>query len=458
MFPKNDPETLLKCLTMCSELLKQMSIKKGIGPTMNAILESLILPSIANAHPAVRNMAVVCLGTCALHSKDLANRHLIAQLDEPKIRVSALKSIIDQLHLNGLDAVRERPASPPAEDSGSEEDQPSGGAKEADSEGESTVQAILRMLSEFLDSEISDLRTETAEGLAKLMYSGRLSSPKLLSRLILLWYNPVTEDDTRLRHCLGVFFQLYSRESRSNQECFEESFLPTLQTLLNAPATSPLAEVDVSNVAELFMELTRPSALIQPNKDAGFQDLSVHDSLAVRLCNEILNDPTAPEIRLYAKSLGSLQLSTQDSTAKKDLLLLLEDVIQKVNDKICVRAVEKVLCQLKGVPKDRSGVTQGNNVPGQVLDETEDREDVQSCEENMIAAKRPKRGQRKATTAKVAVRKSSKARESSDDSDEENVPESAARATRASRRAKAAALEKTKLDLSTLMSQEANGS
>uniref|UniRef100_A0A4W5LNU1 Nuclear condensin complex subunit 3 C-terminal domain-containing protein n=1 Tax=Hucho hucho TaxID=62062 RepID=A0A4W5LNU1_9TELE len=70
------------------------------------------------------------------------------------------------------------------------------------------------MLSDFLDSEVSELRTETAEGLAKLMYSGRISSAKLLSRLVLLWYNPVTEDDTRLRHCLGVFFQLYARESR----------------------------------------------------------------------------------------------------------------------------------------------------------------------------------------------------------------------------------------------------
>jgi len=64
-------------------------------------------------------------------------------------------------------------------------------------------------------SQLSDLRTETAEGLAKLMYTGRISSAKMLSRLILLWYNPVTEDDMRLRHCLGVFFQLYARESRS---------------------------------------------------------------------------------------------------------------------------------------------------------------------------------------------------------------------------------------------------
>ncbi|KAJ8339794.1 hypothetical protein SKAU_G00344270 [Synaphobranchus kaupii] len=469
---KNDPETLLKCLTMCSELLKQMSIKKGIGPTMNAILESLILPGIANAHPAVRNMAVICLGTCALYSKDLANRHLvlllqIAHLDEPKIRVSALKAVIDQLHLNGFDMVREKPSQPRAPASGSDdsrgsddsvpaEDQAEEASKEADSEGESTAQSILTMLSEFLDSEISDLRTETAEGLAKLMYSGRLSSAKLLSRLVLLWYNPVTEDDTRLRHCLGVFFQLYSRESRSYQECLEESFLPTLQTLLNAPATSPLAEVDIANVAELFIELTRPDALARPGKDTGFQGISVHDSLAARLCNEILRDPTAPEVRLYAKSLSALQLSVEDGTSKKDLLLLLEEVQQEVNDKICLRAIEKVLCQLKGETKDRNGVAQDTHGLGQAVDGMEGREDGQTCEEPLTASKRPKRGQRKTTTAKMA--KVSKARESSEDSDGENVPEASAPATRLSRRAKTAALEKTKMDLTALMSQEANGS
>ncbi|XP_035272902.1 condensin complex subunit 3 isoform X2 [Anguilla anguilla] len=470
--PENDPETLLKCLTMCSELLKQMSIKKGIGPTMNAILESLVLPGIASAHPAVRNMAVICLGTCALHSKDLANRHLvlllqIAQLDEPKIRVSALKAVIDQLHLNGFDVVRETPPQPPARDSGSEDSgsedggRPAGGPTEEASqgpegEGENTAQSVLRMLSEFLDSEISDLRTEAAEGLAKLMYSGRLCSAKLLSRLVLLWYNPVTEDDTRLRHCLGVFFQLYSRDSRAYQECLEESFLPTMQTLLNAPATSPLAEVDVSNVAELFIELTRPDALAHPSKDAGFQDVSVHDSLAVRLSNEILRDPSAPEVRLYARSLSTLQLSTEDSTAKKDVLLLLEEVRQEVSDKISLRAIEKVLCQLKVGPKDRSGVPQDNAGPEQALEETEGPEDGQTCEEHLTASKRPKRGQRKTTTAKVA--KFSKGRESSGDSDGENVPEAPTPVARPSRRAKSTALQRTKMDLTALINQEVDGS
>jgi len=49
--------------------------------------------------------------------------------------------------------------------------------------------------------------------------------------------------------------------NRTNQECFEEAFLPTLQTLANAPASSPLAEIDITNVAELLVDLTRPSGL-----------------------------------------------------------------------------------------------------------------------------------------------------------------------------------------------------
>lgn len=44
------------------------------------ILPEQVLPSIANAHPAVRNMAVVCLGTCTLHSKEVAKTHLVLLL------------------------------------------------------------------------------------------------------------------------------------------------------------------------------------------------------------------------------------------------------------------------------------------------------------------------------------------------------------------------------------------
>ncbi|XP_069488007.1 condensin complex subunit 3 isoform X2 [Ambystoma mexicanum] len=354
---KNDPETLLKCLTMCYELLKQMSLSKGIGPTMNGIIESLILPGIANIQPSVRNMAVLCLGCSALQNKDFARQHLtlllqIAQIDEVKVKISALKTVFDQLMLFGMEIFKAKKdginetefeeTEKTNDGSGDKEDQED---QSAETEEETaTANNILQLLSGFLDSEVSELRTEAAEGLAKLMFSGRLRSAKLLQRLILLWYNPVTEEDTRLRHCLGVFFPIYAYANRSNQEIFEEAFFPTLYTLFNAPASSPLADVDITNVAELFLDLTRPSGLVnQKGKSSDYQSCTVHDSMAIKICSEILRDPSAPDIRLYAKTLSSLELSKEHII---DILPLLDEILEEVKDKMCQRAIEKIKTQL----------------------------------------------------------------------------------------------------------------
>jgi hypothetical protein len=58
-----------------------------------------------------------------------------------------------------------------------------------------------------------------------------------------------------LQCCCGVFFS-------GNQRLFEEAFLPTLRTILNAPTTSPLSGVNASNVAEFFVELTHVQRLV----------------------------------------------------------------------------------------------------------------------------------------------------------------------------------------------------
>lgn len=66
----------------------------------------------------------------------------------------------------------------------------------------------------FFILQSNDLRNVAAEGLAKLLLAGRVLSAKLFSRLLLLWYNPTTEDDVNLRHCLGVFFPVFAFASR----------------------------------------------------------------------------------------------------------------------------------------------------------------------------------------------------------------------------------------------------
>ncbi|KAJ0050910.1 hypothetical protein NL108_009895 [Boleophthalmus pectinirostris] len=448
---KNDPETLLRCLTMCAELLKQMNIKSRIGPTISALMSSLVLPSIANAHPAVRNMAVVCLGTCALHSMELAKTHMvlllqIAQLDEVRIRISALRAIIDLLLMFGFQLLSDTAALQPTPASQSPDRQEDDASSDDKVEAqEDSAQSTLVMLSEFLDSEIADLRTEAAEGIAKLLYTGRIASAKMFSRLVLLWYNPVTEDDTRLRHCLGVFFQLYARESRAHQEVIEESFLPTVRTLLNAPVTSPLAEVDINNVVELLVELTRPSTLMKPSTNT--EEVCVHDYLAARMCGEMLKDPTAPEVRLYAKTLCNLELS-QDETVKKDLQTLLQELLQVVKDRVCLRALEKMMVHLVD---SREQAEMLSATALQPLDVNAD-EAPENPAKSVKRGKRGNPGQKKAAAAKGG-RKPSRRADSSEESDGENVPEPVP-SVRPSRRAKAAALEKTKLDLNPLINQE----
>ena len=68
---------------------------------------------------------------------------------------------------------------------------------ELNSQGGNSVVAIL---SQLLDDPDLEIRTLVTEGLCKLMLCGSIASPKLFSRLILIWYNPMTEADGKLRY------------------------------------------------------------------------------------------------------------------------------------------------------------------------------------------------------------------------------------------------------------------
>lgn len=54
----------------------------------------------------------------------------------------------------------------------------------------------------------------------------------------------------------------------------------------------------------------------------------MHDTLAMKICNEILVDPTAPDVRIYAKALNSLELS---SSSTENLLVLLSEIQEVIH-------------------------------------------------------------------------------------------------------------------------------
>lgn len=46
---------------------------------------------------------------------------------------------------------------------------------------------------------------------------------------------------------------------REAHECVQACLLPVLRVLFNAPASSPYASINVSNVAELIVNITAPT-------------------------------------------------------------------------------------------------------------------------------------------------------------------------------------------------------
>ncbi|KAJ8026278.1 Condensin complex subunit 3 [Holothuria leucospilota] len=332
---KNDAVTMFKCLTITSEILKSITMKE-LNPTLVTLMDTLVVPSIKNEDPSVRNMAVKALGLASLLNKDYAFQHLLLfvqiwQIDHEFIQTTALKVLLDLLLTFGFEALQiSATKTSVAEDEVEVLDQSEAGEGDEEKEKSALVNSLLSILTKQLDSESSELRTFSAEGIAKLLLAGRISSPKLLSRLLLLWYNPTTEEDIRLRQALAIFFNMYAFSDRSHQEAFEEAFLPTLQTLFNAPLKSPLAEISDVNVAQFMVYLMDHRNLKQPTQAGNMQETTVHDNLSLKICNAVLADPIAPGVRSLCKALSLLHITTSNVSLVRDLLTLTNSMIKVI--------------------------------------------------------------------------------------------------------------------------------
>lgn len=79
--------------------------------------------------------------------------------------------------------------------------------------------------------------------------------------MLLLFFNPATQSDLRLRQCLSVFFNVFAGESQDNRLVIESAFYATLSMLFKAPVGSSLAEVSATTVVKYFLYLTDPELL-----------------------------------------------------------------------------------------------------------------------------------------------------------------------------------------------------
>merc|ERR1712142_1363331 len=308
----DDPAVTLKCLRLLVASLQDPSITQ-LNSTLLTLLEEFVMVSVQSELPAIRKEAITAMACCCLRSIENARQHMLlllqaAHIDVHEVHIAAIIAVVDLLMKHGLSSfiTEEEPeldtsggdsSVTPSRchdsvdshsniDVAMESDLATRGAtltqSELNTQGGNSVVAIL---TKILDEPDLELRTEVAEGLCKLLMIGSINSPKLLSRLLLIWYNPMTESDSKLRHILGTSFPLYSSMSKPHQLAMEAAFIPTMKVIFDAPVTSPLAEIDTEDVGMFFVHLTREDMLQsyeggKPSLEEECTLTSVHDTLA----------------------------------------------------------------------------------------------------------------------------------------------------------------------------------
>ena len=211
---EDNPTVTLKCLRLLVATLQDPSITQ-LNNTLHTLLEEFVTVSVQSEVPTIRKEAITALACCCLRSIGNARQHMLlllqaAHIDVHEVRIAAITAVVDLLMKHGLssfitqdghdknkDADLEETPSTPTEcaeankniDQAMESELATRGAtltqSELNTQGGNSVVAIL---TKILDEPEIDLRTEVAEGLCKLLMIGAINSPKLLSRLLLIWF------------------------------------------------------------------------------------------------------------------------------------------------------------------------------------------------------------------------------------------------------------------------------
>nr|CDS27640.1 condensin complex subunit 3 [Hymenolepis microstoma] len=354
-------DVVLKSNKMVVVTIQKSPTLWTLPPSLRSLLYNLILPSVQHADLAVRNQAILALGLCCTLDLTLSKTYLTLfyealKMDHPTVRVTAVGCIIDILVVFGIHPFLEiadkfEETSLDLSDLVLLKSSHSAGVTLNASASE-TISLALRILGplvELIDFDDADLRTASGVGMAKLFIFGRLLSGRLISRLLLLWFNQQTSELPTLSQTLGVFFTDFVCSSQERQSCVADAVLPTLSSLVAAPATSPLSDVDPGLVVDLLVRLTDAASLFPTAKtkaalSAGEEykstDNPCHDDLAMRLSNQVLNSPQSAEARLYIRVLGQLRLSLHKPQLYKDQLRMVNLMLKKA-ERHCILTLHR---------------------------------------------------------------------------------------------------------------------
>ncbi|CAH2093882.1 unnamed protein product [Euphydryas editha] len=361
-----DAATLNKCLTILNCALDTPQLT-SITPMLKLMFSELEAEIFQN--PDVLENALETVALFGMLDKEFARDHkafffanLIDTTNEPTV-TTVLKCIVDLLCVHGArvfedDATQDESKADVqtkrnTRHSIGDEDN-DGTLSESAISVTPTHSTVIELLLKIMDSACPAYRLIIVEGLCRLIYLGHLESPTILSRLILLWFNPATVDEDNLRQTIGVFFQTFPISVDGAQEQIQKATLPTLRALANAPSSSPLAEIDQEAVVRFIVSLTR----------VNIEGTDSQGALALELCGRLARRPACAEAALACRALALLPPPHHAHVAAT-LARALPPLIEKLPDKQSCRNLTRYLGSLEAMEraslnKMTTGVTEGS--------------------------------------------------------------------------------------------------
>uniref|UniRef100_A0A1B6MTZ4 Nuclear condensin complex subunit 3 C-terminal domain-containing protein n=1 Tax=Graphocephala atropunctata TaxID=36148 RepID=A0A1B6MTZ4_9HEMI len=292
----NDPYTLKKCLTIVVEIMKTGKISK-MDPTLYSLMQNFIVPTLnlkgdEGGENAVKNLALQALSMLCVLDGELAKEHFFLfcfNIAYDDLSITALKCVFDQLLTYGLSYFGIQDP----------DEEPGEGSKE-----EMERKNLIILLMSLLESKVEDMKRTAVTGLSKLLFAGRIKSPRLVTKLTVLWFNPDYECDPYIKQILGVFFRMFATSCSHAPQLLLQAFLPTIKECFSLEISDPMCGIDVDSIANLLIDLTRPNI----NKHVS-EEQSIHNQIAIKLCEEVLTEEyETMNCISFLKILGHLDL------------------------------------------------------------------------------------------------------------------------------------------------------
>lgn len=173
----------------------------------------------------------------------------------------------------------------------------------------------------------------------KLIVNNKGVSFNLLTRIILKWFNPVSELEDSLHQYMGISLVNYV-DNVTNSNTFEECVIPTFKAIAIAPKHSPLADIDVTKLIEfmilMIMKLGKRNPMVSSN-------------LVTRILTELLMRPNSEESIYLCKLLLRIDLpcNINNTQPANEIIDFIDKLLSTIRDIPIKPYVEKYRTKLQ---------------------------------------------------------------------------------------------------------------